>query len=75
MSRILQDARRVLDAYHEGIVSGIILCIEHHIPKVTKKELGDHVKEILHDWKEMDVDYWLEYFGIGKFYKEQSNTD
>jgi len=67
MTRIMQDAARVLDALDEGIVCGVIMYLEHHNPHITKDGIKEGLIDVLSKrWPTEKIQYWIDWFGFNK---------
>lgn len=55
---------QIIDALHEGIVSGIIASARHHNPDATDEDIKFEVRSVLHDWPDDELDYWFDWLGV-----------
>jgi hypothetical protein len=60
---IMDNARRVLDAYNEGMISGIIILLKNRYPKISNKKLKNNITKIL-DLDKNYLEYWFEWFEL-----------
>lgn len=66
MTRMMQEATRVLNAVDEGIVSGMICYIKYHNPNISNKKIKGEILEILSDWSKENLDYWFNWLGLNE---------
>lgn len=62
MTLLQYQANAVLNAYDEGIVSGLIMAYEKLNPNCTKTE----IIEFLKTFAIKDLDYWIDWFQLNK---------